>query len=102
MPIVRLNVNVPDNASTRDIADAMARLQRELEWLLNGNLDGENVKSIGTVTGNVTFSGTVKFGDGTAIGTVAQSDSVAMDITALKNDFNALLQKLRDFNILNG
>ena len=105
MPTIKVNVKLPDEATNKDIIDAFLKLQRELEWLLNGNLDEKNIKKMtfqsGTVQGDVTFEGNVNFG-GVNLGSIEQGDSIASDLTQLKNDFNQLLENLRNFNILGG
>jgi hypothetical protein len=104
MPNIKVNVKLPDDATNTQIIDAFLKLQREMEWLLNGNLDEKNIRKMsfqsGTVQGDVTFEGNVNFG-GANIGTV-QNNSTATDVTQLRNDFNQLLDKLRAMKIIGG
>lgn len=106
MPIMKFDLRIKDGATTSEITDALVKFQRELQWLVNGNLDAKNIKSMqfqsATVTGTVHFEGDVTIKGGTSLGTLAINDSSAPDLTELKNDFNQLLQVLRDYNILNG
>lgn len=95
MAIARLDISIPENASKEQVADALLKLKRELEWLLNGNLDEKNIKSALNVT-------TLTISSGTPLNTVAVNNSTASTVTDLRNDFNALLAVLRESNILNG
>lgn len=95
MAIARLDISIPENASKEQVADALLKLKRELEWLLNGNLDEKNIKSVLNVT-------TLTISSGTPLNTVAVNNSTASTVTDLRNDFNALLTVLRESNILNG
>lgn len=105
MPTMRFNLRLPSNATTSDITNALTRFSRDLEWLLNGNLDERNIKNVKLV-GEVTFeqsvvlNGDVILGSGTALGTHQLADSTANDVATLKSDFNQLLAYLRDYNIL--
>lgn len=99
MPVVKFQLNIPNNANMEQIADVLARFQRELEWLLNGNLDSSNMKT--TFTKDVTFTKQVLIGDnGVPIGASTMTDSTAVNVTALRDDFNTLLGILRSYNIL--
>lgn len=73
MPTIRFDIKLPDNATADDVADAMARLKRDLEWLLNGNLDNKNVR----------------------YSVLTKTDSTAVTVAELRDDFNALLTELR-------
>lgn len=104
MPNIKIDIRLPDDATNTQIVDVILNMQRQLEWLLNGNLDSQNIKKMsfqsGTVQGDMTFEGNVNFG-GTNIGTV-QNNSTATDVTQLRSDFNQLLENLRNMNILGG
>ena len=101
MPLIRLDLQLPDSATQRDILDALAKAKRELEWLLNGNLDEKNMRTLTNVTfGDVAFNGNITIAGGPAIGSLMQNDSTATDVAGLRQDFNALLFKLREYNIL--
>lgn len=104
MPILKFDIRVSDNASKEELSDALVKLARELEWLINGNLDEKNVKSMrfmsGTVIGDVRFEGNVRVGDGIPLGTIELDDSIATNLTELKTDLNELLAVLRSIHIL--
>jgi hypothetical protein len=106
MPKLRLDLQIPDSATMLDVVDALVKSQRELEWLLNGTLDEVNIKRMsfreGVVTGDITFEGEVSIKGGTALGAVSLSDSTAADVITLRDDYNQLLNILRNNNILNG
>jgi hypothetical protein len=95
MAIIKLDISLPENATNEQISDALLKLKRELEWLLNGNLDEKNMKKVLNVT-SLTIS------EGTPLNTLTMNDSSATTVDGLRNDFNTLLQKLRASNILNG
>jgi hypothetical protein len=95
MAIIKLDISLPENATNEQISDALLKLKRELEWLLNGNLDEKNMKKVLNVT-SLTIS------EGTPLNTLTMNDSAATTVDGLRNDFNTLLQKLRASNILNG
>jgi hypothetical protein len=95
MAIIKLDISLPENATNEQISDALLKLKRELEWLLNGNIDDKNLKTVLNVT-SLTIS------EGTPLNTLTMNDSAATTVEGLRNDFNTLLQKLRASNILNG
>ena len=78
MATVRFDILIPDNATADDVADALVRLKRELEYIINGNLDTRNIKTV----------------------QVTQADSTATDVAGLRADFNTLLATLRDNHLL--
>lgn len=78
MPIIRFDIKLPDKATIDDVADALARLKREMEWLVNGNLDVNNIRT----------------------DKVTQADSTATDVAGLRADFNTLLDTLRSNSLV--
>jgi hypothetical protein len=104
MPIMKFDLRIRDGATTSEIADALTKFNRELQWLLNGNLDAKNVKSMqfqgAVIEGTVRFDGDVTIKDGTPIGTLSVNESEAIDFTQLKADYNQLIQVLKQYNII--
>lgn len=93
MPAFRLDIHIDDNATTVQIADAFIRLKRELEYILNGSLDGTNLTHSITI-GDLTLTG------GQKVGSVVVNDSTATTVNDLKNDYNNLLAVLRNSRII--
>lgn len=107
MPSIRLELKLDDSANVREIIDTLNRFQRELEWLLNGNLDNENISqgvlewNGGTVSGNVVFNGTVQRTSFSPFGSVNVNISSATDVYALQGDLNGLILSLKSIGIIN-
>lgn len=95
MPTIKFDLRIPENAKPNEIADALVKASRELEWLLNGQLDNENL------VGNLNVQ-SITIDSGTPFNTVTINNSTATTVDDLRTDFNALLAVLRQSNILNG